>query len=94
MIPMLLSLFLIACGGVDAARDTSGGADTSTSEVTAEDCTSEEVFANACTACGPTDACTAYAAMCLTTCPAEQEGQTCADGGFCQSGVCLPVICG
>ncbi len=92
---VLLATLLLACGGgEDTATGADTAGDTATSSVTAEDCTAEQVFANACTGCGPTDACTGYEAMCLETCAEEQDGQTCADGGFCMSGVCLPVICG
>jgi hypothetical protein len=98
LLPMCLAALLLACGGdpADSAThvDTTTGSDTSTSGVTPEDCTSEQVYVNACTGCGPTDGCTGFEAMCLATCPAEQEGQTCADGGFCTSGVCLSVVCG
>ena len=90
-IALALATLLLGCGSGD---DTASGADTATSGVSPEDCTPEQVYANACTGCGPTDACTGYEAMCLATCTAEQDGQTCADGGFCVSGTCLPVVCG
>jgi hypothetical protein len=80
-------LVLLACTGADTdPTDTAP-------KVTAEDCTDAEVFVNACLACGPTDACTERADLCVPVC--EGDFTPCGEAeGLCVDGACLPVVCG